>query len=87
MQLTQIEKTFPITSENIFKGKFKPFRYKRENAVPHFERLAPAGNFTLALGEIKYLLLTVCISQPSVTPALPSILPRNPIKTASFKPT
>ena len=35
----------------------------------------------------KYLLHTVFISQSSATPDLPSILPPNPIKTASFKPT
>ena len=35
----------------------------------------------------KYLLHTVIISQSSVTPALPSILPPNTIKTAPFKPT
>ena len=35
----------------------------------------------------KYLLHTVIISLSSVTPTLPSILPRNPSKTASFKPT
>jgi len=35
----------------------------------------------------KYLLHAVIISQSSVTPALPSTLPRKPIKTAFFKPT
>jgi len=75
--MTKIHNNLPFTvASTPMAGTFYITPSKRQKSPPKLRH-----------NTDKYLLHTVIISQSSVTPALPSILPPNPIKTVSFKPT